>query len=65
MLDHVMVSNAFYPYWSDTSIFDELLPDETQPSLHISFQIPILRHSGQILGTRQLVTIVGLICLHS
>jgi hypothetical protein len=29
MLDHVMVSNAFYPYWSETSIFNELLPDES------------------------------------
>jgi endonuclease/exonuclease/phosphatase family metal-dependent hydrolase len=31
MLDHVLVSNALYPYWEGTSIFNELLPDESVP----------------------------------
>ena len=30
MLDHVLVSNTFYPYWSETNIFNELLPDESE-----------------------------------
>ena len=29
MLDHVLVSNALYPYWVGTEIFNELLPDES------------------------------------
>ncbi len=29
MLDHVIVSQAFYPYWVETVIFNELLHDET------------------------------------
>lgn len=30
MLDHVVVSQAFYPHWTDTSIFNELLPDKSR-----------------------------------
>jgi endonuclease/exonuclease/phosphatase family metal-dependent hydrolase len=29
MLDHVIVSQEFYPFWNETSIFNELLPDES------------------------------------
>lgn len=29
MLDHILVSNALYPYWIGTDIFNELLPDES------------------------------------
>ncbi len=29
MLDHVVVSQAFYPYWVETAIFNEVLPDES------------------------------------
>lgn len=31
MLDHIAVSHAFYPYWSGTSIFNEVLPDKSRP----------------------------------
>lgn len=27
MIDHIAVSQQFYPYWKTTSIFNELLPD--------------------------------------
>jgi len=29
MIDHIAVSQAFYPYWEQTSIFNELLPDKS------------------------------------
>lgn len=29
MLDHVIVSNILYPYWTGTDIFNELLPDKS------------------------------------
>jgi endonuclease/exonuclease/phosphatase family metal-dependent hydrolase len=29
MLDHVAVSGSLYPYWKETEIFNELLPDES------------------------------------
>jgi endonuclease/exonuclease/phosphatase family metal-dependent hydrolase len=29
MLDHLIVSQALYPHWVDTSIFNEVLPDES------------------------------------
>ena len=29
MLDHIAVSSAFYPYWKETSILNEILPDES------------------------------------
>jgi len=29
MLDHVIVSQALYPYWVETAIFNEILPDES------------------------------------
>jgi endonuclease/exonuclease/phosphatase family metal-dependent hydrolase len=29
MLDHIAVSQEFYPYWKTTSIFNELLPDKS------------------------------------
>jgi len=29
MLDHVVVSNALFPYWDRTEIYNEMLPDES------------------------------------
>ncbi len=29
MLDHIAVSQEFYPHWKNTSIFNELLPDKS------------------------------------
>jgi exonuclease III len=29
MIDHIAVSQAFYPYWEETLIFNELLPDKS------------------------------------
>lgn len=29
MIDHIAVSQQFYPYWKKTSIFNELLPDKS------------------------------------
>ncbi len=29
MIDHIAVSQAFYPYWAHTSIFNEMLADES------------------------------------
>ncbi len=29
MIDHIIVSQALYPYWIETDIFNELLPDES------------------------------------
>lgn len=29
MLDHVIVSQAFYPHWVETAVFNELLPDKS------------------------------------
>jgi endonuclease/exonuclease/phosphatase family metal-dependent hydrolase len=29
MIDHIAVSQAFYPYWEETVIFNELLPDKS------------------------------------
>jgi len=29
MIDHIAVSHVFYPYWEETAIFNELLPDKS------------------------------------
>ena len=29
MIYHVIVSQAFYPYWVGTNVFNEVLPDES------------------------------------
>lgn len=29
MIDHIIVSQAFYPYWVETVVFNELLPDKS------------------------------------
>jgi exonuclease III len=29
MIDHIAVSQSFYPYWEETAIFNELLPDKS------------------------------------
>ena len=35
MLDHVIASKSFYPYWRETEIFNELIPDKS-----IAFSYP-------------------------
>jgi endonuclease/exonuclease/phosphatase family metal-dependent hydrolase len=47
MLDHVIVSQAFYQYWVGTDIFNELLPDEsiafaTDPKFPESDHAPVV-----------------------
>lgn len=49
MLDHVIVSQAFYPYWNGTDIFNEVLPDEsiafaTEEKFPESDHAPVVAH---------------------
>jgi len=49
MLDHVIVSQAFYPCWVETNIFNEVLPDEsiafaTEQKFPESDHAPVVAH---------------------
>lgn len=49
MIDHIAVSQAFYPYWEETSIFNELLPDKsiafaTKEKFPESDHAPVVAH---------------------
>lgn len=48
MIDHIAVSQEFYPFWKTTSIFNELLPDKSiafaSPRFPESDHAPVVTH---------------------
>ncbi|UCG68815.1 MAG: endonuclease, partial [Thermoplasmata archaeon] len=49
MLDHLVVSQGLFPYWMETSIYNEILPDEslayaTDKKFPESDHAPVIAH---------------------